>query len=507
MYSIDYEILNYDSYNERLNKILNNPNNKHRVIKDENLGYTSCGFPIEHYKIGNGPIHITYMSGAHGNEIIGVDFVTQLMKNLALGNGDFESFDSEKFTIDFIPCQNPEGFYTTTYALSQIIEGMDDEKIEKFSKEYWQLYRNDDINVNKVNKVLYSVFDVLNLPIQKIDLNRQFWKENAKNPIDAGTIINFYTKNYNISKENIISIVDENWKLNFVDTISFNNKREHTEVFKDVDLKKFPETTEAHVKLKNKLLKMYENNKFPMGTLANFFANSDGINLNDNNPYFYKIISERIENEKEVYGNIRDNHIIRSIPGPLGLPNYDMNKDFEYSLENVAIMKYIEKQYSLCENFAFFNCHGTGGMLYTYPYSDDEELSKENGRDFNFYINSRIATDYTKQIGNIYEKFTGKNDQYKVMGYPHEITGFGDVLRKNYTASFLLELSKMGGNPIACYGDRKGNYELTMVSNFSAMMKTLQTILQLKHLYDLSYKITYNDEGYAQYEIVKKIYK
>lgn len=505
MYSIDYKILNYDSYHERLNKILNNPNNKYKVIKEENLGYTSCGFPIEHFKIGNGPIHITYMSGAHGNEIIGVDFVTQLMKNLALGNGDFESFDSEKFTIDFIPCQNPEGFCTTTYALSQIIEGMNNEKIEKFSKEYWQLYRNDDNNVNKVNKVLYSVFDVLNLPIQKIDLNRQFWKENAKNPIDAETIINFYTKNYNISKENIISIVYENWKLNFGDAISFNNKREHTEVFKDVDLKKFPETTEAHVKLKNKLLRMYENNKFPMGTLANFFANSDGINLNDNNPNFYKIMSERIKNEEEVYGNSRDNHIIRSIPGPLGLPNYDMSKDFEYSPENMAVMKYIEKQCEFGEYFAFFNCHGTGGMLYAYPYIDDEELSKENDtRNFNFYINCRIATEYTKKIGNVYEEFTGKNDPYKVMSRPHEITGFGDVLRKKYVASFLLELSKMGGNPIACYGDRKDNYELTMVSNFSAMMKTLQTVLQLENLYNLNYKGTYNDKEYIDYEIKPK---
>ena len=50
-YDIDYEILSYPKYIKRLNKILNNPDNVYPVEKLENLGYTSCGFPIEHYKI------------------------------------------------------------------------------------------------------------------------------------------------------------------------------------------------------------------------------------------------------------------------------------------------------------------------------------------------------------------------------------------------------------------------------------------------------------------------
>ena len=64
------------------------------------------------------------MGGAHGNEIISVDFVTQLMQNLALGN-NFDNFDPEIFTIDFIPVQNPEGFAVTTYALDSVMKKYD----------------------------------------------------------------------------------------------------------------------------------------------------------------------------------------------------------------------------------------------------------------------------------------------------------------------------------------------------------------------------------------------
>lgn len=67
-------------------------------------------------------------------------------------------------------------------------------------------------------------------------------------------------------------------------------------------------------------------------------------------------------------------------------------------------------------------------------------------------------------------------------------------------ASFLLELSKMGGNPIAPYGDKKGNYTLTMKANMSAANRMLQTIKELAYLYDTSYFMYYDKEGKVHYE-------
>ena len=87
------------------------------------------------------------------------------------------------------------------------------------------------------------------------------------------------------------------------------------------------------------------------------------------------------------------------------------------------------------------------------------------------------------------------------MGYPDRITGVGDLLRKKYTASFILELSKMGGNPIGPYGDKNGNYMLTMESNMDATMNLLDTILELKSLYNQNYEMTFTEDGKVNYEI------
>lgn len=151
MYNIEYELRTYEKLQEKIKQIVNDKN-KYSVTKCEDLGKSPCGFPIEHYKIGNGPIHITYMGGCHGNEIISVDFVTQLMNNIAKGNMPY--FNDKIFTIDFIPVQNPEGYAITTYAINSKTKDMSKEEFEKFSKEYYLAFREDDINVTKTNKFL-----------------------------------------------------------------------------------------------------------------------------------------------------------------------------------------------------------------------------------------------------------------------------------------------------------------------------------------------------------------
>ena len=158
-FDIKYEILDYDKYNKRIVEACNNPENKFPIVKQADLGQSKCGFAIEHYTIGNGPKHIVYMGGAHGNEIIGVDYVTQLMTNIALGKGTFADFDPNEFTIDFIPCQNPEGYFTTTYALNSVMKDMNPEEIEAFSKRYYQAYKQDDINSLAVNACIRTVCD------------------------------------------------------------------------------------------------------------------------------------------------------------------------------------------------------------------------------------------------------------------------------------------------------------------------------------------------------------
>lgn len=500
---IAYEILDYNSYHKRLNDLLEEPK-KNPVAKHLPIGYSSCGFSIDHYSIGNGPLHIVFLGGAHGNEIIGVDYITQLMKNISEGNGIFQNFDPNQFTIDFIPCQNPEGFYTTTYALASTLKGKSSEEIEKFSKEYWQAYREDDINVMGINYILREFCKQFSLTDLTDDLITLCWQYFHNKEITINGITAFLIKFFNFDEKEIKNFVTEKWNEKLAGKDKVPSYKHHQKMFDKLTLDCIPPQDKAHALLKEKLQEIYSKEKFPIGTLANFFANADGINLNDNNESYFENIKTQIRQKGLVFASLRDNNLTKNYPGPAGMPNISYESKFEYAPENKALFEFLARQNEKEENFAFINCHGTGGMFYLYPiFEDDMEKAHTEGvtRNFSFYINNRIATEYTKAIGQVYEDKTGTNSPYRTMGHPEKVTGVGDLLRKEYLASFLLELSKMGGNPIAPYGDKEGNYKITMESNMEATMKMLETILSLEHLYSTTYHMSYDEYGKVRYDV------
>lgn len=501
-YDIKYEILDYDKLNKRLYEMCSNSKAIYPITQHEPLGYSKCGFPINHFSIGHGTKHIVYMGGAHGNEIIGVDYVTQLMNNISLGLCAYSDFDPNEFTIDFIPLQNPEGFYTTTYALQSIMKDMSLEETEKFSKDYYLKYRQDDINVSTINTSINNLCAECSLKSAS-DLIKLFWNKYRNKEITFKDLANFLVENTNIDINVITESMKRTWDLKHVDINTvIPSYKLHNEVFSKVTTDCIPLRDEAHKALKESLDKLYESNMFPMGTLANFFSNASGVNLNDNNEYFYNDIKNRLVNEEHIYAGMRDNNLVKDIAGPIGTPNYDMNEDFRYEPENIAIFDFLANQDALQQNYAFINCHGTGGLLYIYPYSSQEELAdKSQSRNFAFYINNRLATEYTRETGKVYEERKGTYDPYKIVNHPERMTGVGDVLRKKYIASFILELSKAGGNPIGPYCDINGNYMLTMISNMDANAKMMKTILDLQHLYGSNYEMNYDRNGRVTYKV------
>lgn len=507
-YNIKYEILDYDKFYNRLNNICQNPKNKNKVTKHDPIGYTKCGFPIEHYSIGHGSMHIVYMGGAHGNEIISVDYVTQLMQNIAEGNKDFQDFNPSEFTIDFLPCQNPEGFFTTTYALKSIMSSMNEKEIEEFCKKYYSLYREDDQVVLNINKILRIFCEEFDIPSVKEDLITIFWQKSNNKDLTPKYMIAFLLIFFNVDKEKLANFINNKWQDLFPDKQIISHIKKHQEIFSNLTLDCIPLKDDAHRKLKESLTRIYQNGLFPIGTLANFFSNASGINLNDNNEYYFQDLKKKMQTYGEIYAGYRDNNILKTIPGPAGIPTSNLDGRFEYTEENKALLSFLENQDNKNENYAFINCHGTGGMLYVYPVSDNDlSLAHTQGvtRDFKFYINGQIANEYTKKISEVYEEETGKsNSGYKIVGFPNHISGVGDVLRKKYIASFLLELSKMGGNPIAPYGDKLGNYYLTMNANMSAAHQMMQTIKKIAHLYNINYFMYYDDNGKVHYEQRKK---
>ena len=148
------DFLDYETYNQKLNELVKKdfPN---PIKKEEPIAYTSCGFPVDHFKIGNGNKHITVMAGTHGTEIIGIDFVLKLMENIAKNKSL-----NKNFTIDFIPCQNPEGFIIVTMPLKKYIKDL-----EKDALKYYEAYKKDDINIIKINKIIKdNTFFIITTP-------------------------------------------------------------------------------------------------------------------------------------------------------------------------------------------------------------------------------------------------------------------------------------------------------------------------------------------------------
>ncbi len=486
-YNIDYELLTYPKLQEKLQKIVNNSDNKFPVTKHEPLGKTNCGFDIEHYSIGNGFNHILIFGGCHANEIIGVDYVTQFMNNLAKGNGSFANFDAQNFTIDIIPCLNPEGFATTTYALDSITKDMSKIEFENFSKQYYLAYREDNVMIRALNRLINTFCEKFNLDSKIVA--KDFWK--AFSGIDNVTVEDLvnYLAIRNIPRYEQTKFLHGLWYDTFKETNTISLKNKHLGMFDGVTLDCIPETDEKHKVLKAKLSELYANGNFPLSTLANFYANADGVNLNDNNPNYYKEFKERIINEKVIHVPIEAN-ISKSVPGPIGMPNYDMSAPFKFAPENRALLTLVSKLQDQNQLLASFNYHGTGGLVYFLPCYDTDKDMPRTSNTPSFYVNSLIATEYSNTIGEVYKKMenTDKDSKelgYRYMGYPDRITGIGDLMRKKSMTSLLVELSKMGGNPLSPYGDKNGNYMETMVSNFEALSNSFDSIYRYTSvLYD-----------------------
>ena len=62
---------------------------------------------------------------------------------------------------------------------------------------------------------------------------------------------------------------------------------------------------------------------------------------------------------------------------------------------------------------------------------------------------------YNEELANIYHD----NTDYKLL-HISDTTGYGDLLRRTFPGVLMIELSKMGGNPIGPYGDPNNIYRV-----------------------------------------------
>ena len=482
-YDVNYGILNYSKFYDRLRNLSLNGENSVSIYREDPIGKTRCGFNIEHYRVGDGPVHIVFAAGENGSEIIGVDYIITLMENLAKGNGVFKDFDPNIYTIDFLPCLNPEGYFTTTYAISDTLKDKNDEEIEKFSFMYSMAYLKDDENIMVVNKCILEVVKNANMNVEKATkLSDLFWRMYKGKEIKYDDIVNFLSINVSIDNiEDIVLDVLKKWHFDSEFTIS--EKKWHYRLFKNLNIDCIPEIDERHVMLKNNLLELYRGNKL-YESLIGFNANSVGVDLSKNNEVNYNSMKAKRSCQGEIYGYGRDNDILISDPSALGAPNYDMDSDFKLEPENMAIINFISSLSG--ENNLFMFCGGTGNSLYIYPYALDELVNKdEKTKQIMFYTNNKLASTFANELGEAREDLMGTNKLCTISAYNDDVNGVKDLIRRNFNTTMLLQLSLGTGNPLGAYKDKK-MYEANMIANMVACKKLMGSLVRLDRLNDVS---------------------
>lgn len=260
--------------------------------------------------------------------------------------------------------------------------------------------------------------------------------------------------------ENICKEYYLNYKQDDINSKESNieNIKLHQQMFENVT---YECISKKHEKIRESIKEMYKDKRLPNGSLICFRANASGIELNRNVRFNNGI--KDIKEKKEVYGLNRYNNIPTTIKGPLGIPCIDVN-NFSYENENILLFNILDKLYNEKKYCGCLLFHSTGGEIYHKPIFEsyeskyDEKLKEKISN-----INLHLALEYQK-----YTEYNLADNNDK------EFNSFDGYLRTIYPNMLLIELSKMGGNPLGPYGDIKNNYIKTIEDNLKATKNVIE---------------------------------
>ena len=234
--------------------------------------------------------------------------------------------------------------------------------------------------------------------------------------------------------------------------------KQHQEMFKHAD---YTCISPTHSKLRESVHQIQEKYPSQSGSMICWRANGSGVELNRNHPFCDSTIG---------YGQLRYNNLKKNIPGPLGTLSF--GNEFSFEPENKSLLSFIDNLYNSNKYCGIISYHSTMGMLYVNPsYEADESILSDEDRYMFTSINNYLANIYCSKAG------------YGIIEDP-DFNATDELLRVIYPATILVELSKMGGNPIGPYGDIT-NYERVMNDN---MIASSHVIRELPKMQDFLYK-------------------
>ena len=446
-----YNKINLTKYYQTLKELFMNEELQQLNISYSNLGKTNYNYNIDCITIGNGDKEIFLVGGTHGSEIITTDFLLNFIKELP----NKKDFNPSEVKLIIIPLQNPEGFDICTNTFNQFDENIFEEK----SYEYFIKYKIDSL-ITSILKDLNNL-NLRNEPYPLDEFynfinNNEYWlyltsliPELKKFKYCINNLNNKYLNYNNFIITICNSFPKNNPYLNFVllelkDFLLDNNPKSYINTNKRLYQNMFKNSTFdnlKNIKLKKDTIDIYQKYNHPKGSQINHDSTGLGINLNANNTLNPGI--NYIRKNQPIYGPGIKSNIRNYVPGPIGIPTLNIN-NFEYSIENIVLENLIKDSINRGKYQATFLFHGTGGLIYYKPH---KELMNETK--YQEFLN------FNEELANIYHNDT----TYKLLNESGS-TGYGDYLRRTYQGVLLIELSKMGGNPIGPYGDKNNIYKV-----------------------------------------------
>lgn len=139
-------ILSYENVINKLDKLCEEYPKV--IFKNSPIGYTSFGYDINYYKLGNGNKDVILIAATHGCELVTVTFLIEFIYTMVCENATYSKYFND-YTFHIIPVLNPEGYIISSSNVIQNIQGMNVNILQNFCKKYIQLYEQDDLNAEK----------------------------------------------------------------------------------------------------------------------------------------------------------------------------------------------------------------------------------------------------------------------------------------------------------------------------------------------------------------------
>lgn len=270
------------------------------------------------------------------------------------------------------------------------------------------------------------------------------------------------------------------YRLDTTDPVNENTLKRHQKFFEGIDYNCIPD---KYSNIKENVKRIFEKYPdLPLWCLHTWNANANGIDIQANSKY-NPLIKQIFNNEQIYMKPVRFNNINISHPGPLNCP-FDKEKSNSFTFfepETKAISILLFDLHLQGKLFAYLNYHSTGGMIFQRPATPPEELDISRDdiskKQIQNYMFSKLYSQKTYKNSGVDENGIDKKKTtpYTIQKGLEQTTSTNDVFRLLYPQDLLIELSPMGGNPIAPYGDIKGNYSNSMNSNLDAIKHTLKT--------------------------------